>query len=344
MLFIVLFLVSGCSTVTQVELFEKKAPAKKITFLPEKEIKDSFLNLSEAKQMEDRLSPEAVKRLELLQPDEAFITPEHLKELHDAIRNKSYTKSTEQRDTAPKSVDRRNCDTRVVNQIGGSCTSHAITNAMDNLFCKPTILDASNEDLWNKYKKYSTWTGIQAATNNKICEEKYFPNGGSRSGNCAPNSHIKLTSYDYIANDIDKARAYLDQGIPLVYSGKVTRSWSNCDSMIDPNSSPTGGGHAVLTTGYRDVPDMLGGGYFIIKNSWGTRCGDKGYQYLPYHYLNRTDNGMYGFFHAIKKISTKYDDPNVQPDPDNVVCRKVRNCEWHFLICWKWGPWKEICD
>jgi C1A family cysteine protease len=42
------------------------------------------------------------------------------------------------------------------------------------------------------------------------------------------------------------------------------------------------GGHAVFICGYKDDASYEGGGYFIVKNSWGTAWGDKGYFYMPY--------------------------------------------------------------
>jgi C1A family cysteine protease len=40
------------------------------------------------------------------------------------------------------------------------------------------------------------------------------------------------------------------------------------------------GGHAVCVVGYDDSK-----GYFIVRNSWGSRWGIKGYFYIPYAYL-----------------------------------------------------------
>ena len=52
------------------------------------------------------------------------------------------------------------------------------------------------------------------------------------------------------------------------------------------------GGHAVLITGLIDnsqlppgAPPGSGGGYLIIKNSWGNCYGDSGYAYLPYDWV-----------------------------------------------------------
>ena len=40
--------------------------------------------------------------------------------------------------------------------------------------------------------------------------------------------------------------------------------------------------HAVVITGYQDDANVPSGGYWIIKNSWGTGGGDNGYWFIPY--------------------------------------------------------------
>jgi C1A family cysteine protease len=45
------------------------------------------------------------------------------------------------------------------------------------------------------------------------------------------------------------------------------------------------GGHALFCCGYRDDTQYEGGGYLIVKNSWGTGFGDEGYVYIPYAYV-----------------------------------------------------------
>lgn len=36
----------------------------------------------------------------------------------------------------------------------------------------------------------------------------------------------------------------------------------------------------------------IGGGYFVVKNSWGTGWGDNGYGYLSYEWVRRHGLGM----------------------------------------------------
>jgi len=48
------------------------------------------------------------------------------------------------------------------------------------------------------------------------------------------------------------------------------------------------GYHAVLIVGYQDDPQISGGGYFIVKNSWGTGWGEKGFFNIAYSQLAST--------------------------------------------------------
>ena len=55
------------------------------------------------------------------------------------------------------------------------------------------------------------------------------------------------------------------------------------------------GGHAVLAVGYDDASKR-----FIVRNSWGTSWGLKGYFTMPYAYL--TDENLADDFWTIKQV------------------------------------------
>jgi len=79
----------------------------------------------------------------------------------------------------------------------------------------------------------------------------------------------------------------LNAGFPFVvgievYSSFESQSVTNTSILPMPNLKKDKllGGHAVLVCGYDDAHQ-----WWIVRNSWGTSWGDKGYFYLPYAYL-----------------------------------------------------------
>lgn len=61
------------------------------------------------------------------------------------------------------------------------------------------------------------------------------------------------------------------------------------------------GGHAVQIVGFLSnlemtragvTPNIGGGGYFIVKNSWGCNAGDGGFYYVPADYVSRLFNSL----------------------------------------------------
>jgi hypothetical protein len=81
-------------------------------------------------------------------------------------------------------------------------------------------------------------------------------------------------------------------------NGYVTYRGPHCAVTMDGTCTPTPGcecdrgGHIVLATGLVDnsqlpagAPAGAGGGYVVVKNSWGDCYGDAGYVYLPYDWV-----------------------------------------------------------
>ena len=79
------------------------------------------------------------------------------------------------------------------------------------------------------------------------------------------------------------------------YKGGVT-SWvfeqANCSGGVC--------GHAVLAVGYYDDPDVDGGGFVIIKNSWDDWWGDEGYTYATYEWV---ENSLYDATAIVSVVS-----------------------------------------
>ena len=90
-------------------------------------------------------------------------------------------------------------------------------------------------------------------------------------------------------------KSLLDAKQPLILTLHVTSDFeyplSRGFVKYAPGASFTGGqtvevvgyiNNASLPTG---APTGSGGGYLIIKNSWGCYWGDAGYAFLPYDYV-----------------------------------------------------------
>jgi C1A family cysteine protease len=95
----------------------------------------------------------------------------------------------------------------------------------------------------------------------------------------------KISGYK-LHTGLDELKAELAAGHPSVFGFMVYRSFmspvvAKTGKMPMPKPSESIiGGHAVFIVGYDDAQKVL-----IIKNSWGTKWGDKGYFYMPYAYV-----------------------------------------------------------
>jgi len=58
------------------------------------------------------------------------------------------------------------------------------------------------------------------------------------------------------------------------------------------------GGHAVMCVGYKTIKKKL---YFIVRNSWGSSWGDRGYFYMPAAYIS--DSNLCDDFWTISLVS-----------------------------------------
>ncbi|MBN1851720.1 MAG: autotransporter-associated beta strand repeat-containing protein [Pirellulales bacterium] len=79
------------------------------------------------------------------------------------------------------------------------------------------------------------------------------------------NRVVKITSYnsDDLSDDSNSVKSYLKAYGPLCVS-------IACYDLDRTGESSEAMDHAMLLVGYRDDSDYEGGGYYIVKNSWGT--------------------------------------------------------------------------
>ena len=113
-------------------------------------------------------------------------------------------------------------------------------------------------------------------------------------------------------NDITAAKAMLANRVPVIYCFRVPDSFDD-DHHTGPNgrgyivydaneNAPAdAGGHCVALVGHIDNQDIPaswglepggGGGYFILKNSWGHCWADRGFADAPYAWVNKWGESM----------------------------------------------------
>lgn len=102
---------------------------------------------------------------------------------------------------------------------------------------------------------------------------------------------------------VELMRRLISMWLPVVLGFRVY-SYGNAQGefpMPKEGDRPRGG-HAVAAVGYDDER-VIGGskGAFLIRNSWGTNWGDKGYGWLPYGYV--TEYLSSDFWTLIRKES-----------------------------------------
>jgi C1A family cysteine protease len=151
---------------------------------------------------------------------------------------------------------------------------------------------------------------------NGVCFENLYPytdyfglgcpTAAAPSGNAQTNAKYRVKEFKKIWRDdtmtVDNGSwinnpKYLESVLAAgrdIVTGFYVAGWPpNMQGIIDVQIDPATnqplepiGGHAMLIVGYnRTGSASIGGGYFIIKNSWGTGIGEAGYVKLSYDYI-----------------------------------------------------------
>lgn len=92
---------------------------------------------------------------------------------------------------------------------------------------------------------------------------------------------------------LDAVQRALTDGFPVAFGFPVYESIESAGPfgripLPQGSQDRLTGGHAVLAVGYDDAIDVVGAdrpGALLIRNSWGTGWGDRGYGWLPYQYV-----------------------------------------------------------
>jgi C1A family cysteine protease len=203
----------------------------------------------------------------------------------------------------------------------GSCTGNAIAGAFEFELIKQKAKDFIPSRLFIYYNErvientVSSDSGAQIRDGFKsignlgVCPESEWPYVTNEFAvkpfqSCYVDAlNYKAINYSRVARDLNQMKSCLASGYPFVIGFTVYDSFESTKvartgilNMPLP-AEKTVGGHAVLIVGYDDSEKR-----FIVRNSWGSDWGQKGYFTMPYDYLlnpNLSDD-----FWTLRLVST----------------------------------------
>jgi C1A family cysteine protease len=209
----------------------------------------------------------------------------------------------------PNKVDLRSKCSPVENQGNlGSCTANALAGAVEFLELKDGVppLDLSrlfiyyNERVIEGTVKEDSGAflrdGIKSLAKQGVCPEREWSYRISDfrkkpTASCYKDAKKhQITSY-YRISTLNEMWTCLADRFPFVFGFTVYDAFessavakSGVLNMPGPNERVIGG-HAVMAVGYDNTQER-----FIIRNSWDTDWGMKGYFTMPYGYLDPANN------------------------------------------------------
>jgi C1A family cysteine protease len=185
----------------------------------------------------------------------------------------------------------------------GSCTANSLAGALEFLELKEgtQLVDLSRLFIYYNERVIEGTVdqdsgafirdGIKSLAKQGVCHEKQWPYKISRFKRKPTKPCYKeakkhrIISYHRI-NTVEEMRSCLAEGYPFVFGFTVYESFESREvaqsgvlDMPKPKEKVVGG-HAVMGAGYDDDKER-----FLIRNSWGSDWGKKGYFTIPYAYL-----------------------------------------------------------
>lgn len=208
----------------------------------------------------------------------------------------------------------------------GTCVSFTVTAQREYWLRKLGLPadDLSEQHLYWNCKQHDGWAGggtwihiaMQRLMADGICREVTWPYSGlvdpaNEGHNPAPvgaaddAAQYKILNFAEIgANQIATMRSWLSEGHPIAFTAMIydywqtNPLWTTGDIRLILPGDASLGGHAMLMVGYEDDESVPGGGYFLVRNSWGEQFASggiqpPGYLRMPYAFAEASVYAAY---------------------------------------------------
>ncbi|RYX81921.1 peptidase C1 [bacterium] len=223
------------------------------------------------------------------------------------VGTKTYSKAQSNVSDLPSKVDLRKLMSAVENQGGtSSCTANATAGAYEYLLKRhrDEELDVSRLFIYYNARYVSPGDYIEdegstivhvieglkkygACTEDTWAFDEDMVNEEPDESSYEEGAYFLVESAKQVPVDLETWKTALAEGQPIIFGISIFKSFDKHKKkglVSAPTKNElareTHAGHAMLCVGYSDVDEV-----FIIRNSWGTGWGDKGYCYIPYNYL-----------------------------------------------------------
>lgn len=206
--------------------------------------------------------------------------------------------------TIAPSIDLRKEFTPVKDQGEmGACSAFALVGIFEYILKKnkqPDI-DLSEQFVYYNARKAdgssrvdagsSLYDVVQTLMKDGVCQEHLFPYNPENISKDPPVEAIedgqtrKVVKAKNVKKNLHDIKSAVAEGYPVAISLKIFNSFHPRRGFIRiPNEkeiqSEQSGNHAMVICGYNDEAR-----FFVVRNSWGRKFGDKGYCYIPYGYV-----------------------------------------------------------
>jgi C1A family cysteine protease len=200
----------------------------------------------------------------------------------------------------------------------GTCVAHACVAVREFLLGEESTQGDLSEQFvyWackerDGYGGSGTWIrhGMAVLQELGVCSEQVWPYNedpvSDNEGQGPPPAGAETkaranrieSSQQLQAGWVNALREQLAEERAIAFAVPVFTYWfadpvsSTGDIRLPLSTDKVEGGHAMCMVGYQDDPDVPGGGYFLVRNSWGTTTWGRenvvapGYARIPYAYI-----------------------------------------------------------